>query len=221
MELNPHVQQRNKHLDLLLLREKELLKVQHEQNLIRYKKLEQINRHESKQIPICTRSILSTPLDELYNEQTPIINQHKKRMHTNDYPIEKSNKPIDNLNHRPHELNEQPSQPVRKYRRLCVKAHRLPPIVTSHVNNREKRANKPVHRMATFQQTNKENENANDIFAALNQKVSQPIVRERSHVKKQIHSFMDTLPAYEGAQKGFDNFAPSALYSTRATVAMR
>jgi hypothetical protein len=221
MDASPHVQQRNKHLDLLLLREKELLKGQHEQNLIIYKKIQQIIRHESEQIPICTRSILSTPLDEFYNEQNLIINQNKKRMHTNDYPIEKSDKTIDNLNHRPHELNEQPSQPVRKYRRLCVKAHRLPPIVTSHVTNREKRANKPVHRMSTFQQTNKENDNANEIFAALNQKISKPIVQERSHVKKKIHSFMETLPAYEGAQKGFDNFAPSALYSTRATVAMR
>jgi hypothetical protein len=221
MALNSHVQKRNKHLDLSLLRETEFIERQYEQNLIIYKKFEQIVRHDMKQIPVCTRRIDWIPLDEVHNEENPITNQHKKRMHMNDDPIEKSDIPIDNFNHGPHQLNGQPSQPVRKYRRLCLKGDRLPPIVTSHGTNREKRANKPVRRMTTFQQSNIENENANHIFAALNQKLSKRTERETSHVRTKIHSFLDTLPTYEGARKGFDNFAPSALYSTRATVAMR
>jgi hypothetical protein len=142
-------------------------------------------------------------------------------MQTNDDLIEKSDISMDNSDNLPDQLNEQPSQPVRKYRRLCVKAHRLPPIVTSHVTHQQKRSNNPVDRMASAQQSNKQNGNVNDIYSALRQELSKRILRETSHVSKQIHSFMGTLPAYKGAQKGFDNFASSALYSTRATVAVR
>ncbi|CAF5111448.1 unnamed protein product, partial [Rotaria sp. Silwood1] len=39
--------------------------------------------------------------------------------------------------------------------------------------------------------------------------------------QKQIHSFIDTLPTYTGSQRGFDNFAPASLYSSRAPVIMK
>jgi len=221
MVSNTLVQNPDKHFDLLISRKIVLIKRQHEQNLITYKKLEKIILHESKRIPICRGKKISIPLDEVYKEKNAIINQHEKRMQTNDDPIENSDVPMDNSDNLPDQLDDKPSQPVPKYRRPCVKARRLPPIVPSHVTNREKRSSNPVDRMSSAQQSNKQNENVNGIYVAFHQELSKRILRETSHVSKQIHSFMGTLPAYKGAQKGFDNFASSALYSTRATVAIR
>lgn len=221
MVTNPHVQNRVKHFDQLLSREIELIQRQHEQALVRYKKLEQNIRYESKKIPKCTRQKISIPLEEIHNGENQTNKPNKKRMHTDDDSREKFNISIENFNHRSNQSNEKPTQPVLKYRRLCTKSQRLPPIVPSHIPRRDKRSNNNPHWRTNFQQSNKENDNMNDIVSALNEQFSKRTARETTETEEQVESFKKTLPKNEGVQKGFDNFAPSALYSTRATVAMR
>ncbi|UJR13459.1 hypothetical protein I4U23_000473 [Adineta vaga] len=215
MVTNPHVQSRVKHFELLLSREKVLLERRYDQNISTYKKLEQTIRHESKKIPICSRRKESIPIDELYNEENRPENQRKKRIHSFDNPYNKS------TTNQTQFSNEKTSPFLPKYRRLCTKAHRLPPITGACIPSTEKRIHQQRIRQNDNETIDRESEILNDLIKDINDQLSKRTTTETNKVDRQVHSFMDTLPEYKGLQKGFDNFGPSSLYSTRVTVAMK
>jgi hypothetical protein len=210
---NASVQHRVKHFDLLLARELEYIKREHQQNLITHKNLEKsIIRDSNRTINLNRKKIL-IPIHENFNEQN-----------------EKSSSSIvsSNYNHSHIQIDETPSEVFPQFHRNCFKSRRLPPIVKL---NRRKRTNNDIHWIASIQSTNAQkenfseinaqNENFSDIYTVLTDELPKVSLPEPSPLQKQIRSFMETLPTYKGLQRGFDNFAPASLYSRRAPVAMR
>ncbi|CAF1197942.1 unnamed protein product [Adineta ricciae] len=191
MVTNPHVQSRVKHYEILLSREVVLLERQREQNLTTLKKLEQTIRHEK--------------------ERHSAKNQQNRNAHI----LERSQ------NTRMHGSNEKASPFVPKFRRLCTKAHRLPPITKSCIPSTEQRLTNDRVRHLDNETIDKENEDLHDLLLTITNQLAKHSALETTKVDKQVHSFIEALPEYKGVQQGFDSFAPSSLYSTHATVAMR
>ena len=207
MVTNPHVQSRVKHYEILLSREVVLLERQREHNLTTLKKLEQTIRHESKKIPICSRRKDLVPLEERHSAK----NQQNRNAHA----LGRSQ------NTRTQGSNENASPFVPKFRRLCTKAHRLPPITKSCIPSTEQRITNDRVRRLDNETIDIENEDLHDLLVTITNQLAKHSASETTKVDKQVHSFIEALPEYKGVQQGFDSFAPSSLYSTHATVAMR
>lgn len=208
MVTNPHVQSRVKHYDLLLARELVLIERKHEHNLVIHKKLEQTIRHESRKIPMCSRKqILSE--DEIVEPPPPNINPHKRRAQR-EYSSAKATG-----------ANAKPSVLMPKFRRLCSKAHRLPPITTACIAPLGERMDKERLWREGKQAIDKENEAYNERMSVQRDKLMKRMKSDTNVANDHYVSFRDTLEEYEGVQPGFDSFAASAIYSTRAPVAMK
>jgi hypothetical protein len=217
---NASAQHRGKHYDLLLARELELIKREHEQNLITHKKLENLIRRDTNQIFNHNRNKKALPFGEIYNEQKETLDYHKIVIHTNNYANQKRNSSKGSSHNRPDEPYDEPSPEVLpKHRRFCSKGRRLPPIVKSNIPNRQKQSSKDVHWTTSVHQSNTQKEN--EPFTVLPADFLKGRLPELPPIQRQIHSFLETLPTYKGIQCGFDNFAPSSLYSYHASVAMR
>jgi len=93
----------------------------------------------------------------------------------------------------------------RKYHRACFKAQRLPPLIKSK----------------RHKQTNPHSNPQSDNFTLISEPLPSISLPKLTILDKQIQTFMEALPKYQGLEKGFDNFAPSSLYSNRARIAMR
>jgi hypothetical protein len=204
---SPAVQHRVKHFDLLLARELVLLERIHEQNLLAQEKLEKSIRRDN-QLLNSTR------------KKTSIISNgpfehHKMPLLTNKNSDDKSCLSASSITNNQDQIEETFTP---RYRRTCFKAHRLPPIVKANVSNRKKRPSKDLHWVASFQQ----DENVSDtVTTIIEEDLPKIPLPKLTPMQKEIHSFLESLPMYKGAHRGFDNFAPSSLYSTRAPVAMR
>jgi hypothetical protein len=208
MILNPAVQHRVKHFDLLLARELVLLGRAHEQNLITYTKLEKSIRRDSDQLSNPNlKKPSKLPPDEFYHKMPSYI-------------PEKTRLSISSTNNT--QIDETlPQISPRRYRRTCFKPHRLPPIAKATTTNRKKRPSNDLHWVTSFQPEDTGKENISDTSTMIDEELPKAPLPELTRMQKQIHSFMGNLPTYKGVQGGFDNFAPSSLYSTRATVVMR
>lgn len=186
------VQHREKHFNLLLARELDYLEREHEQNLLTIEKLEKFVEFEHNQTKILRRR---------KHYLTPI--NHKSNEHYEPSVIESSvvNSDI--------QSDVSTSSNHRKYHRQCYKGQRLPPLTKS---NRHKR--KKLH---STSKSDIQSEN----FTLISEPLPAISVPKLTVLDQQIQTFMEALPKYQGLEKGFDNFAPSSLYSNRARIAMR
>ena len=209
---SPAVQHRVKHFDLLLARELVLLGRIHEQNLLTQEKLEKTIRRDNQLLDATRKrtSIMSNGTFE----------HHKMPLLTKKNSDEKSHLSGSSITNNQDQTEE--TITPRRYRRACFKAHRLPPIVKANVSNRKKRSSKDLHWFASFQQAEIQDENVSDIATTIiEEELPKTTLPKLTPMQQEIHSFLESLPIYKGAHRGFDNFAPSSLYSTRAQVAMR
>ena len=216
MLLNATAQHRGKHFDLLLARELLLLEREHIQNVITLKKLERSIRRDNNQIPIPNRKKLSIPFSDIHDEHNDTISYQNMRINRNKYSIEKPRLASISTIVSQNQSDEATPAIFPRYRRYCMKGHRLPPLVKANKSNRQKRSNKDLHWVANSPQAN-----IDQIFPVLNEELPKAPLPELSPMEKQIQSFMKSLPTYKDIQRGFDNFGPSSLYSNRAPVAMR
>jgi len=192
-------QHRGKHFDLLLTRELAAIEREHEQNLITLQKLERSIRRDNNRSKNHPRKKIPTLIDENSNEGT-----------------EKSSSSVISstiYSQTQTQIDQALPQIFRRYHRQCFKAQRLPPIVKP---SRKKQKSNELNWMDALQ-----NENGDDTFTVLNERLPKLPSPDLITIQKRIHSFMEILPTYKGVQRGFDNFAPSSLYSRRAPVAMR
>jgi hypothetical protein len=194
---------RGKHFDLLLARELAAIEREHEQNLITHQKLEKSIRRDNNRRKNFPQKKLSISIDENSNEQSE--KSYSSVVSSNFYSQNQT------------QINQALPQIFRRYHRLCFKAQRLPPIVKF---NRKTRENNELN-WINFRRTNMHNENDDGAFTVLIDELPKISLPESTAMQKRIHSFMEILPTYKGVQRGFDNFAPSSLYSRRAPVAMR
>ena len=209
MLINQATQHRVKHFDLLLSRELALIQRQFEQHLITHEKFERSIRHNKDEKKI------SLPLKDIYDEDTEKVNYKKIR--------QKVTKIDGNTNHQTSidllsliqtssdvSTNEISTRKPKKSRRLCTKAHPLPPIVKAKIVSPRRviHYEKDLHWLSQIQSMNKGKE-------------SRLTHSTDSTVDEHLHSFLDSLPAPQEIHYGFDSFGPSSLYSTRAPVAMR
>lgn len=208
MMINQATQHRVKHFDLLLSRELSLIQRQYEQHLITHEKFERSIRHQKEEKKI------SLPLTSIYNEATNTIDYKKLRQKVTKHDpnaIHRSSIDLSSLLNTSTDVSsdETPVKKPRKSRRLCTKAHPLPPIIKANVPHpRHLPAEKDIHWISQIQSLNKEKE-------------SRLTYSTDSTVDEHLHSFLETLPAPQEIHYGFDSFGSSALYSTRAPVAMR
>ncbi|CAF0802490.1 unnamed protein product [Adineta steineri] len=230
MASNPHVQNRNKHYDLALKRQLISLDRKCEQSLSTIKKTEQAIRHESKKIAICSRQKSAIRPHEIRmgENQPPVVNQQpvinqKKRTYSNDYSNENvRSSPMNDIKNKQYQYAEKTSPYATKFLRLCTNAHRLPPVVKSHIPPlKQQRLNKDTHWTSSYQASTKDGESVSDIISLLNEQLSKRSVVDMTNMDEQVHSFIEQLPTYEGIQQGFDNFGPSSRHSIPAAVAMR
>ncbi|UJR33861.1 hypothetical protein I4U23_021282 [Adineta vaga] len=222
MFLNSNIQNRVKHYDLLLSRELAYLKREHSQNLITYQKLENTIRRDSKQIFLHNRRKLSTPLDYIYNDQIDSFDYHKLSTNGNMNQQKRRLSSSTSSNYSHNQLDDFDDETISytssKQRRYSTKNQRLPPVIKTNLSEQSKRKTKTQHWMTNFQQTKRSKENSFEPFRILIEETSNPILPEPAPLQRQIRSFLDTLPTYKGIQNGFDNFAPSSLYSNRSSL---
>jgi hypothetical protein len=186
-------QHRSKHFEQLLARELAYIERGHELNLLTYEKLERSILHERHRTLNVKRK--KSSIDENSSKQSEISRSS----------LISTARP-----HNPSLTNEKLPQINPKYHRQCYKSQRLPPIV------KLKRTKNDLHWIASIKSTNIENET----FSLLTEEIPKSLP-ELTPIEKKIHSFMESLPANKGVQKGFDNFAPAAIYSVRSPIAMR
>jgi len=231
MLLNPIVQNRAKHFDLLLARELALIERKHSQNLIIHEKLENSIRRANNQLLNTHRTKISIPFDNIYNEQTGSIDYHNLRNNNNNSNQKRrlsidpnSNRINQNqtILYQSNELFDDRSSSILLQRRQdCKKSQHLPPILKAHVSNQKRKEHRNHHWMGSFQQSNISKEYVNEPFIILNEEITKPNKSTLTSIQKQVHSFLETLPTYKGVQHGFDSFAPASLYTNRAPLAIR
>ncbi|CAF2952457.1 unnamed protein product [Rotaria sp. Silwood2] len=215
MLLNATVQHRVKHYDLLLARELASIEREHEQNLITHKNLENSIRRETY------RKKSTLPFDEIYHEQNQTLDYHKINISTNNYLNDKSSSSVVSSIQNESQIDETILQISSRHQRQCSKLQRLPPIIKASLLNRSKQSTNNSHWMDHFRPLNKRKESFNDTLLELNEQLSKATLPRITPIEKQINSFMESLPTYTGIQRGFDNFAPSSLYSSRPPVIMK
>ncbi|CAF1201629.1 unnamed protein product [Adineta ricciae] len=221
MFFNSNLQHRVKHYDLLLSRELANLQREHSQNLITYEKFENSIRRDSKQNCQMSRRKISTPSEYSCHEQIDAFDYRKVCSNSFKRRLSSST----SSNHSQHQLDDFDDDTVSyssfKQRRYSTKNQRLPPMVKATSNERGKNRNKNQYWMANFQQTNKSKENPFEPFTIVIEETPVPIRPEPTPLQRQIRSFLNNLPTYRGIQNGFDNFAPSSLYSNRPPIVIR
>lgn len=223
MILNPNAQHRVKHFDLLLAREIALLERECEQNLITYQNLENSIRRDNDRMLNSNRKNNTLPLGEIHHEHIITLDHSQKQIYTNNFSNEKSVSSYSSSNNSQCQTDEKESKLSHKYRRHCLKPQRLPPIIkaTNVPNRRKPSTTNDLHWMGHFQQSNKRKDSVHDALSKINEELPKTTLPELTPIEKQVHAFMNSLPTYTGTQRGFDNFAPSSLYSIRAPVAMK
>ncbi|CAF3354029.1 unnamed protein product [Rotaria socialis] len=217
MLVNATVQQRVKHFDRLLSQELSLIKREHEQNLITHKNLVNFIRRDTNRTLNSNRKKISFKSDEFYCEQKEKSNHHTIEISTNG----KSHLSISSVNNSPNSSDEKFVEMNSKFRRQCTKTQRLPPIIRSNISNRQKQTMNDLHWMSHLQKSKKHRDSSGEIFSQLDEESFEETLPALTPIEKQIQSFMTSLPMYTGIQKGFDNFAPSSLYSSRTPVIMK
>ena len=207
MLVNAAVQHRVKHFDLILSRELAFLQRQYEQHLITHDRFSRAVRHQT------STTNVSRPFKEIYNEETETLDYQKmkKKMKTSDDHHQRRRPSIDTsiLSQIHSDVSSHVSQPSR--RRHCTKAQPLPPISSHRQQQRRvdplnSRYEKDLHWMSHFSPAKKDAPSRSS---------------ENGSVDDEIQSFLQTLPTANEIQYGFDSFAASSLYTTRASIAMR
>jgi len=200
MQQNSNIQHRAKHFDLLLARKLAFIEREHYQNLLLHQKLENSIRRASLQSSNVKKPKFIVPFE------TSSSLSH----HTNNKDRRTSNACSTNNQTRVSsdhfdELSDDSLSSVSFRTRLYTgKNQRLPSITKINKQKSTYQWLNPFQEMDSFSnQTNK------------------TILPEISPIQKQIRSFLDRLPRYEGIQRGFDSFAPASLYTNRAPVIIR
>lgn len=221
MLVNSVFHHRIKHFDLLLARELSLIEREHLQNQLLHQKLENSIRRSTNPTLTPYRKKLSVPFNNIYNEQTESFDYQKISSHDPIQPSAKTRFPTET--HR-HNLHQQPLIPNSaddgtNPKRVPNPMFRLPTIVKANMPNRQRRReSQQLNWLASFQQANPEKEIDRETFIVFNDETTKTTPIELTAIQRQVHSFLQTLPTYKGAQKGFDSFAATSLYSYRKPV---
>lgn len=192
MQQNSNIQHRAKHFDLLLARKLAFIEREHYQNLLLHQKLENSIRRASLQSSNVKKPKSIVPFETSYKDR-----RTSNACSTNNQTRVSS----DHFD----ELSDDSLSSVSFRTRLYTgKNQRLPSITKTNKQKSTYQWLNPFQEMDSFSnQTNK------------------TILPEISPIQKQIRSFLDRLPRYEGIQRGFDSFAPASLYTNRAPVIIR